>query len=342
MTCPKCSITLENGTYSVQCSSKCGTWYHLTAKCTGLSKTNLQKVKKKELNWACGKCNEGSSSEDSCSDEENIITNTRNTRNSKKVSSKNTKITASQNIKSPKITKTEPNKTLIDYIDKRFNDLEKSLTFYGDIIEDVRKSVAVISDNYKKLHKEHESTKKKVAELQREIHLLKQKKHDTFDEHKEKNDVLIGLTSKTDEEAKNDAQKILSYLDVVTQDCTVKGLAGNGPRGHPFLITFKNVQDRNQMFDKRKLKGKIESSSCKLSGDNRNIYINEDMSKDSRVLFNKARSLKEKGYKYVWCKNGLVFCRETESSKILLLRSSEQIDKIISEVPVTNSTQDNV
>ena len=62
-----------------------------------------------------------------------------------------------------------------------------------------------------------------------------------------------------------------------------------------------------------------------------NIYINENLNKDTQELFYETRQMKKKGYKHVWEKNRMIFLRKTDTSKIYRIDNKDQLQQIINE-----------
>lgn len=68
----------------------------------------------------------------------------------------------------------------------------------------------------------------------------------------------------------------------------------------------------------------INSDSAK-----NNIYINENLTKRNKKLFKKARDLKRNGdVKYAWCKNGKIFIRKTDDSKVIVFNDNVNVESI--------------
>lgn len=62
-----------------------------------------------------------------------------------------------------------------------------------------------------------------------------------------------------------------------------------------------------------------------------NIYINESHPAPVYNLFKKARTLKTKGFKFVWIKDDRVLVRKAEGEKVLQIKDLAHIDTIIAE-----------
>lgn len=60
-----------------------------------------------------------------------------------------------------------------------------------------------------------------------------------------------------------------------------------------------------------------------------NIFVNERLTKNKRILFSKARSTcKEKGYKYVWTNNAEILVKKDDVGKTLRIKSDNDINKL--------------
>ena len=81
-------------------------------------------------------------------------------------------------------------------------------------------------------------------------------------------------------------------------------------------------------MEERKTKGKIDTRVCGISNEETPIYFNEDMTKEQKNLYNKARSLKKEGFQFVWAKGGNIFVREKPDSLIQRIKSEEDINKL--------------
>ncbi|KAG5878370.1 hypothetical protein JTB14_020608 [Gonioctena quinquepunctata] len=126
-----------------------------------------------------------------------------------------------------------------------------------------------------------------------------------------------------------DVEKILENLNVLSQpgDYTVK-IIPTKSINEPVIVTFKQVELRNKVIERRKAKKVLDTTECKIGGPMRKIYINEDVPRETRALFNKAKKLKtEKDFKFVWIKNGQVYCCESEDARAIRIVNPLQIEE---------------
>lgn len=62
-----------------------------------------------------------------------------------------------------------------------------------------------------------------------------------------------------------------------------------------------------------------------------NVFINDFLSRDTIELLNHAKSVKAVGYKFVFVRGGKVFIRKNENSRVVGVRSMDEVDKVLLE-----------
>lgn len=322
MLCPKCRKKIGKSGFKIICDGKCGDWYHLT--CAGLGQEEMEKAKKRKIKWICDVC-----CDDSSSDENNDMSLLSGTGTQREKGEEPSKFIKRRSIAKLNDDNDVNMKALLEHINKKFSDLEISLNFTNEIMDDLRKCFHDLKEDNKLLRKENEIIKRQVAEIQKEVHLLKRKCSINEKEEKSRNVMIMGLQSKNDNECLHDVKNILRFLNADTEikDFSVKIINSKTPY-KPVLVKFQSPEQRNLVLAKRKEKGILESTDCNIPGEKRKLYINEDMDREIRLLFNQARSLKNHGFKYIWYKNGLVFGRKEDKSEVIVLKTSEQIEDL--------------
>jgi len=73
----------------------------------------------------------------------------------------------------------------------------------------------------------------------------------------------------------------------------------------------------------------VNSNSSTINKSSSRIFINEHLSKFNNHLLNHAKSLKNRGYKYVWYKFGKILVKETDSSETILIKNYNTVDDLI-------------
>ncbi|XP_046666447.1 uncharacterized protein LOC124358200 [Homalodisca vitripennis] len=102
-----------------------------------------------------------------------------------------------------------------------------------------------------------------------------------------------------------------------------------GPRG--IIVKFVRRLDREALLQKRRERKK-DFSTRHLSLDRPSdvpVYLNESLSPMRRKLLAKARMLKrDRGYKYIWLRNGNILLRKEEGSAVIQIKTQADLDKL--------------
>lgn len=224
-------------------------------------------------------------------------------------------------------------------LNAKYNDILASITFCSDKISDFEKSLSVLENKCKAIDDiklENQQLKDTVTDLQRRV--------DEQAQYSRLNNIEIqGVPFKEGE----NVYKILEAIGMVLH-CPMDELQ---------IDTAHRVQSRNPSnrdgsivarFFSRRVKDNIIASASRLRRERRlnvgeghsgtgikvdgisdNIYINEHLSLKNKLLLKSAReACKISNYKYVWAKNGTVFVRKSDGSKIITIRSEDDVTKI--------------
>lgn len=318
--CVNCEKPITKTHEKIQCAGECKGWYH-----QGCSRLTIEEYRNYERKigekWICNRCLESDS--ESEPDDYSEDDSSSNGRKQKRKSEKfNFNI-----FDNPKPT----NKQIFDTMKNMFEEIQKSLTFNGSIIEDLRADLKKITEENRKLKKEQAILRNKVADLEQEIIQIRSSDNDERNEDRLKNIVMVGL--KGDQNAKKDVTKILNYLkiEISEQNYEVKILPSKESK-KPVLVTFSEKAIRDKVLLQRKSVS-LDTNTCGItSGNTSKIFLNEDLSKHSRELFKKARELKKHGFKYVWCKDGNIFVRKDDNGPIKKMLTACQISNLITSL----------
>ncbi|KAK4871578.1 hypothetical protein RN001_015702 [Aquatica leii] len=96
------------------------------------------------------------------------------------------------------------------------------------------------------------------------------------------------------------------------------------------VLKFLRRSDKNTFLQKKKIRRDLNTTHLGLQTSSP-IYINESLTAERRILLSKARKFKKDfNWKYVWTSAGKIFLRKTDNSKVIMITSQADIDKILS------------
>lgn len=128
-------------------------------------------------------------------------------------------------------------------------------------------------------------------------------------------------------------------LCVDLKDCDIRsvhriapGLATDRPKNIIMQLTTRRQRDEliAAARARRSLTTEQLFGVSGIPGVSSRFFIAEHLTLKNKILFSKARQIaKEKNYKFVWVKNSCIFVRKSEESKVIQLRSKNDLEKLI-------------
>lgn len=238
-------------------------------------------------------------------------------------------------------------------ISTKFDSFTKSvsseLKSVKEEMTDMKNSMDYMNSKFESLLMEHKQTKEAMAELQAENSALKANSQDLNARVNviEQNARAMNVEIQCVPEKKNE-----NLLQIVTQlgsvfECNIKKkditqcsrIAKINPasaRPKSIVVQFSSKKIRDEFlaasinFNRKKSKqDKLNTSHLGLPGGKTSIFVVDHLSPVNKALHAAARSIgKEKGFKYVWVRNGRVFMRRTDDSDYVLVRDMDTLNRI--------------
>lgn len=201
---------------------------------------------------------------------------------------------------------------------KSINNLEIILNDYKEIVENLTKENIDLRNDNVILHN-------KVNDIVYQMDNTEQSKlnHNfvlngidkTDDEVLE--DVVVKISNAINADIKKDDIKSVKRMSTTNVD---SGLPGS------IVVVLHDKEKRDIVLNKKKTKITNEILSNASTAKSRNIYISEHLSAKRQYLFKIARDIKRDGtIQFAWVKNGEVFIRKKEKSKIIKIKNVEQL-----------------
>uniref|UniRef100_A0A8D8YY01 FP protein C-terminal domain-containing protein n=1 Tax=Cacopsylla melanoneura TaxID=428564 RepID=A0A8D8YY01_9HEMI len=211
-------------------------------------------------------------------------------------------------------------------IQKQINDLEKSLNFYGDKMEEYNDNMTKMMEKINKLENDNEVLKKELKTVRDDHENLLQYTMN-------KNIQIDGVPEVNDENLKELVIEIGKKIEVNVEEKEIDKahrVPSRNPQNiPPIIVQFTTRQTRDNFIDKVR-KNKITTKDVKRSGEEKFVYVNEHLTKLKKDIMYEARRLKQdKGYKFLWVRGGKVLMRKNETSRVFELRSFDDLSKIV-------------
>lgn len=211
-------------------------------------------------------------------------------------------------------------KPLENKLEKKFEDLEKSMNFISTCFEEQKAQVQEALQEVRELRRENNTLKLKVQQLEVKMDNIESKE-------KANNMVIVGVPKQANMNEKQITHKILNSMNVqIHEDDMLEGFRLTKQEDGPILVKFKNVHVKSEALRRiKQLKG-TTVNRCGLEGRDRKIYLNDDLTIRKRELFKLVRDTKhKKGYKAAFCSNGIIYLKKSEQDPPIRIQSEADL-----------------
>lgn len=329
--CEKCSKNINLRTQKhIFCEGVCRKVWHVP-RCSSVSEVEYEEfLKNSEITWFCDPCKNQRRQRRSIMSE--VVSTPNQTVQVKQKASASASATASGSPTPP-----EPESISLKSILSEIKSLQKQQLNNSATLTDLK---TIITD-YKTMM---DNIIQENIELRNEITILHSKLNnvdhmlDTKDQTGLDHNLIInGATEVKDEEIPKIIVKIANALNVSLEtneieNATRKATASEEsglPRS--IIVQFKSKSKRDEILQNKK--HNITTHCLELAEKNdtphRPIYISEHLTPRKQFIFKIARDIKRAQIiKFAWAKNGDIFIRESERSKIIKIKHIQQLKNL--------------
>lgn len=237
----------------------------------------------------------------------------------------------------------EINKTILNVMNKELEPIKKdirelteSLNFHTKEFEEYQTKHTALKNVVKDLKDENNELKNSVADLSHRINYLEQ-------QSRSGNLEIQCLPENKQENLYTVVKQLGSVVGCVLNDsdvlhCTrVAKLQTTSTRPRSVVVQLASPRVRDMLlasvieYNKGKNNvDKLNSADLGLAGERKPVFVLEHLSPSNKALHAATRlKVKEKGYKFVWVRNGRIFVRKTPESDHILIKNLESLNKLI-------------
>ena len=218
-------------------------------------------------------------------------------------------------------------------IDVRLNDLQKSQSFICEQYENFRKVTNSLMADNTKLRNENEKLKAEVNILQRSV----DQAHDdinSLEQYGRRSMFEISGIPRCDDEDVEEMVLSLCHkigVQITPVDIEAAHRLSNKVTAN-IIVLMKSRKLRNDIFQRRsQLKGVSSHDIGVTSRPPNKLFINESLTRKNKELFSKVNDFKKvNGYKFIWSRNGIIYLRQSESSKAIMVKKEADLPKLSS------------
>lgn len=219
---------------------------------------------------------------------------------------------------------------------QEFNNLKTELS-------EVKKSCQFNSDKLEDFSKRLDDADKKLAEvhslrnsLQTAVNTIDELKRQitTTEQWSRLNNVEIkGIPLKKDENLFSIVEKLGSkcgYTVPKTQINYISRVPTYNSKGKAIILSFLNRYVKEEFIATARACKDLKACDLGFSGDTQRIFVNDHLTPDMKNLLTKSKSkAAEMGYQYKWVKYGKIHVRKNDTSPVIIISKSSDLNKIV-------------
>lgn len=323
--CEICIEIVNRENPGIQCGASCDRFFH--GKCVGLNNKQLDSLRMDGISWSCPDCRS--------------LGATAGSRRS---------LAPPSGIPSPPTTRflsttneSVSNSDLMDAMKGIYSELKEikeqhisltnSVTFCSDKVSDFEEKLNRITEWMRATDK----ILKQNATLQESVESL-ESRLDRLEQSARVNNVEIqGIDEKPSENLLDVVQKIGDYIDfnVVPEKVQhIHRIQSKNPKNKTksIILQFSNRKYKEDFLaaaKRKRMRRDDGSPRMQIAGLSEGFYINEHLTLSNKILFRETRTVaKNKQYKYTWVKDGMIFVRRDDTSRIIHIKSIDVLKNL--------------
>lgn len=308
--CELCTSGITGKSPGLQCSGPCLKFYH--AKCVDIPKADIGRFLMPGVSWSCRRCRV-----DAGKKRQSIIAAEED-----ESDSSTTSLDVLKEIRRDVKLLNSKYESLLDSV----NFCSDKVTAFESIVAKLNEKVSIIE----KLTKENTELKSVVDNLSNRLEAVDQ-------QARANNIEMQGIPEKENENLlsiiKTIGENIGCPIEPTEVDTVFRAAhreSSDKPRS--IIIKLLSKQKRDNILSAAKLKRRSSDSisrGLKVDNISKELYINEHLTPKNKLILKKSKEMaRSKNYKYIWVRNGVVFARSNDRSRVIKILNENDVNKI--------------
>lgn len=219
----------------------------------------------------------------------------------------------------------------------KLTEFETTLNFYGDKVDEASKSVKAVEQKLIMMEKRLEKSENENKELKTRLRNMEIQLNEVEQNHyNDKIEITSGTVNKNTDPKKltetilEKAGYTPSQIEFRAQAVVKTFKVGDTVQEKTSVIVqFRSQSARNEIFSKIKQEKVFSKLDSVTQSGRAPIFINECLSPYyKKLLFEVSRLKKDKGYAFVWVKDGKILLKKTQQSNVLKITCMDDLAKL--------------
>ncbi|XP_063634819.1 uncharacterized protein LOC134805444 [Cydia splendana] len=227
-------------------------------------------------------------------------------------------------------------KTIADHLEPikaEIKEMKQSMDFMSSQFDDMEVEIGNAKKKMAEMETENRNLKSTVADLTQHINNLEQQSRT--------NNLEIQCVPENRKEnlytiINNLAQTVGCDINSSITNCTrIAKQNTESARPRSIVVQLASPRARDALlaavlkFNKANPQDKLNCAHLGFSGITSSVFVVEHLSPANKKLHAAARhAAKDKGFKYVWVRNGRIFIRKTDESEVIYIKNIEILNKL--------------
>lgn len=313
VSCSVCGLESVIENESVKCVGACLRVFHI--KCVSGGNPDTLKTRGAKKEWQCEDCRPG-----------------------KSVSVASSKSTAATAITKEFLIKTlEAFKSeVFDELQKHgqeFSDFRTSLEFFSETVDKSNGLMEELKNTCRRMQKEIEEVKEENKILKKSVAALEQRMRNSEQYSRLSNIEISGVPETRGENMEELLGDIAKAVNLEMKKKRVVA-AHRVPtysrnRTPPIIVKFATRQDRDTWIDAFKQVRPLTADRINKNFSKDKVFINEHLSPENKMLLSRTKeAAREKGYRFVWSREGKIFVRRENGEKCVRVDGFADLEKL--------------
>lgn len=215
---------------------------------------------------------------------------------------------------------------LIRELQTEVREMRRSLTFFNEKYEEESRRGKILSDMVSEISRDNEELKKEVQKLKVTLNVQENLKL--------KNNLCISGLFESSDQVKTEEKRIVQLIQNLCPEVkesdfeSLRHIKVNN--GIKSVVIMNSLELKKSILKARARKGKITLRNTGLGEKTTPVFIEEELSKETYLLYKKAKQqLLERNYKFVWHRNGRIMARKNEGERYIVIRNESDLNALV-------------
>lgn len=216
---------------------------------------------------------------------------------------------------------------------KEFSDFRSSLEFFSDKIDKSNELMEELRESYKKIKKDNEEIKEENLVLKKSVTVMEQRVRILEQYSRQSNIEISGIPETKGEDMVELLADVGRAVGLELQPERVIA-AHRVPtfkrdKTQPIIVKFLTRVDKDIWLQAYKEVRPLTADKINKGFSKTKVFINEHLSPENKQLLGRAKEVaKDKGYLYVWSREGKIFVRKADKEKCIRVNGFEDLAKL--------------